>query len=95
MKGTGESHVLLCEAIIGNEALRKIGVKYIEWRSAVENQIASIIDNKSDARAASFLLMSIVDGLVVQGILKAEKIPYSEIARFLIDYSNKIKTTSK
>ena len=59
------------------------------------NKIASLIDNKSDARAASFLLLSIVDGLVVQGILKAEKIPYSEIARFLIDYSNKIKTTSK
>ena len=97
IEGTGRIHMyLLCEAIIGNEALReRIGVKYIEWRSAVENQIASIIDNKSDARAASFLLMSIVDGLVVQGILKAEKIPYSEIARFLIDYSNKIKTTSK
>ena len=97
IEGTGRIHMyLLCEAITSNDALReRIGVKYIEWRSAVENQIASIIDNKSDARAASFLLMSIVDGLVVQGILKAEKIPYSEIARFLIDYSNKIKTTSK
>ena len=87
---------LLCEAIIGNEALReRIGIKYIEWRTALENQLEDIIDDKSNARAASFLLVSIVDGLVVQALLKAEKIPYSDIARFLIDYSNKIKTTSK
>lgn len=97
IEGTGRIHMyLLCEAIIGNEALReRIGIKYIEWRTALENQLGDIIDNKSNARAASFLLVSIVDGLVVQALLKAEKIPYSDIARFLIDYSNKIKTTSK
>lgn len=97
IEGTGRIHMyLLCEAIIGNEALReRIGIKYIEWRTALENQLEDIIDDKSNARAASFLLVSIVDGLVVQALLKAEKIPYSDIARFLIDYSNKIKTTSK
>lgn len=97
IEGTGRIHMyLLCEAIIGNEALReRIGIKYIEWRTALENQLEDIIDDKSNAKAASFLLVSIVDGLVVQALLKAEKIPYSDIARFLIDYSNKIKTTSK
>ena len=98
IEGTGRIHMyLLCEAIIGNEALRKrISLKYIEWRNALENQINElIICDKSNARAASFLLVSIVDGLVVQGLLKAEKIPYSEIAKFLIDYSDKIKTTSE
>lgn len=97
IEGTGRIHMyLLCEAITSNEALKeRIGVKYTEWRTALENQMSDIINDKSNAKAASFLLMSIVDGLVVQGLLKAEKIPYSKIARFLIDYSNKIKTTSK
>ncbi|MEG0050846.1 MAG: TetR/AcrR family transcriptional regulator [Terrisporobacter sp.] len=96
IEGTGRIHMyLICEAIIGNEALReRIGVKYVEWRTALENQMTDIINNQSHAKAASFLLMSVVDGLVVQALLKAEKIPYSDIARFLIDYSNKVKTTS-
>lgn len=97
IEGTGRIHMyLLCEAITSNDALReRIGVKYIEWRTALENQMADIINDKSNAKAASFLLVSIVDGLVVQALLKTDEIPYSEIARFLIDYSNKIKTTSK
>ena len=97
IEGTGRIHMyLLCEAITSNPALReRIGVKYIEWRTVLENQITDIINDKSNAKSASFLLMSIVDGLVVQALLKAEKIPYSEIARFLIDYSSKMKTTCK
>ena len=90
---TGRIHMyLLCEAIIGNDALKeRIGLKYVEWRTALEEQIIEIISDKSRAKAASFLLISIVDGLVVQAILKAEKVPYGEIAKFLIDYSDKIK----
>ncbi|WP_297132528.1 TetR/AcrR family transcriptional regulator [Terrisporobacter sp.] len=90
---TGRIHMyLLCEAIIGNDALKeRIGLKYVEWRTALEKQIMEIISDKSHAKAASFLLISIVDGLVVQAILKAEKVPYGEIAKFLIDYSDKIK----
>lgn len=96
IEGTGRIHMyLLCEAIIRNDALReRIGIKYVEWRTALENQMLQIIDDKSQAKAASFLLMSIVDGLVVQGLLKAEKTPYAEVAKFLIDYSDKVKTTS-
>ncbi len=97
IEGTGRIHMyLLCESIIGNDALRqRIGLKYIEWRNALENQVFDIIGDKSRARALSFLLVSIVDGFTVQGLLKAEKVPYSEIVTLLLDYSNKIKTTSK
>ena len=78
IEGTGRIHMyLLCEAIIGNNALReRICIKYVEWRTALENQMLQIIEDKSHAKAASFLLMSIVDGLVVQGLLKAENTPY-------------------
>ena len=40
---------------------------------------------KDDSYPISFLLISIVDGLVVQSLLKTEKLPYGEISRFLID----------
>lgn len=93
IESAGRIHMyLLCEAIIGNNALReRIGIKYNEWRTALENQISEIISHKDHARAASFLLISIVDGLVVQALLKAEKVPYADIAKFFIDYSSKIK----
>lgn len=96
IEGTGRIHMyLLCEAIIGNDALReRIGIKYVEWRTTLENQMLEIVNDISHVKAASFILMSIVDGLVVQALLKAENIPYAEIARFLIDYSDKVKTTS-
>ena len=85
IEGTGRIHMyLLCEAIIGNDALReRIGIKYVEWRTTLENQMLEIVNDISHVKAASFILMSIVDGLVVQALLKAENIPYAEIARFL------------
>ena len=86
---------LICDAIMGNKSLReRIGLKYVEWRTTLEDQLNQIVTDKSQAKGASFLLMSVVDGLVIQALLKGEKVPYEEIAKFLIDYSNKNKTTS-
>lgn len=96
IESTGRIHMyLICEAMMGNTALReRIGLKYVEWRTTLENQLLQIISDKSYAKGASFLLVSIVDGLVIQALLKGEKMPYAEIAKFLIDYSNKNRTTS-
>ena len=96
IESTGRIHMyLICEAIMGNNALReRIGLKYVEWRTTLEDQLNQIVTDKSQAKGASFLLMSVVDGLVIQALLKGEKVPYEEIAKFLIDYSNKKRTTS-
>lgn len=96
IESTGRIHMyLICEAIMGNESLReRIGLKYVEWRTTLEDQLNQIVTDKSQAKGASFLLMSVVDGLVIQALLKGEKVPYEEIAKFLIDYSNKNRTTS-
>jgi len=76
---------LLCEAITENDTLRQsIKVKYLEWRNTLKNEISKTIKNDNDAEALSFLLVSIVDGLVVQGLLKSESIPYENIANFLL-----------
>ena len=96
IESTGRIHMyLICEAIMGNKSLReRIGLKYVEWRTTLEDQLNQIVTDKSQAKGASFLLMSVVDGLVIQALLKGEKVRYEEIAKFLIDYSNKNKTTS-
>lgn len=80
---------------MGNDALReRIGLKYVEWRTTLENQMTQIMNDKSHAKGASFLLISVVDGLVIQSLLKGEKIPYAQVAKFLIDCSNKKIVTS-
>ena len=82
----GRIHMyILCEAITDNEYLReKIKLKYIEWRNTLKSEILKM--GTKDAEALSFLLVSIVDGLVVQGLLKTEKIPFESIANFLVNH---------
>ena len=77
---------LLCEAITGNDSLReRIKVKYIQWRTTLQDEIyKNLSESIDEAEAFSFLLISIVDGLVVQSILKTEKLPYEKIASFLV-----------
>ena len=84
IEGRGRIHMyILCEAITSNDNLREeIKLKYIEWRNTIKSEL--IKTNKKDAEALSFLLVSIIDGLVVQGLLKTEKIPYESIANFLV-----------
>ena len=84
---TGRIHMyLLCEAITGNDSLReRIKVKYIQWRTSLQDEIyKNLSESIDEAEAFSFLLISIVDGLVVQSILKTEKLPYEKIASFLV-----------
>lgn len=80
----GRIHMyVVCEAITGNDALKKqIRLKYIEWRRTLKSEIIKI--SSKDAEALSFLLVSIVDGLVVQGLLKTENLPFENIADFLV-----------
>ena len=84
---TGRIHMyLLCEALTGNDSLReRIKVKYIQWRTTLQDEIyKNLSESIDESEAFSFLLISIVDGLVVQSILKTEKLPYEKIASFLV-----------
>lgn len=82
----GRIHMyLLCEAITENDTLREsIKVKYFEWRNTLKQEISKTVKDNKDAEAISFLLVSIVDGLVVQGLLKSETVPFENIASFLL-----------
>ena len=82
----GRIHMyLLCEAITENDTLREsIKIKYFEWRNTLKQEISKTVKDNNDAEAISFLLVSVVDGLVVQGLLKSETIPYENVASFLL-----------
>jgi len=86
IEGRGRIHMyLLCEAITENDTLKNsIKVKYFEWRNTLKQEISKSVKNDKDAESLSFLLVSIVDGLVVQGLLKSETVPYENIANFLL-----------
>ncbi len=85
---TGRLHMyLLCEAITGNESLReRIKSHYIKWRTTLQQEISIHLNEElDDSEAFSFLLIAIVDGLVVQSILKTERIPFKKVASFMVD----------
>ncbi|MGL6106479.1 TetR/AcrR family transcriptional regulator [Romboutsia sp.] len=87
IESTGRVHMyLICEAITGNDTLReRIKVKYIDWRQTLKTEILnSLEDSVENSDALSFLLISIIDGLVVQSLLKTEKIPFENISSFLV-----------
>lgn len=86
--GTGRIHMyLICEAITANDSLKeRIREHYITWRKTLKNEIEKAL-NSSDksSESLSFLLVSIVDGLVIQSLLKTEKIPFEGITSFLVN----------
>lgn len=88
IEGTGRVHMyLICEAITTNDSLReRIMINYIEWRKTLKSEIEKTFNSNISADPLSFLLVSIVDGLVVQSLLKTEKIPFEGIAEFLINH---------
>ncbi len=87
IKVRGRIHMyLLCEAITGNSKLKEeIKTNYSEWKNTLREEILKTTNNEKDADALSFLLVSIVDGLVVQGLLDSKNIPYENIANVLVD----------
>lgn len=94
IESRGRVHMyLICEAITSNDDLKeRMRLKYIEWRTTLKSEIVESLEkysrseNEQDAESFSFLLMSIVDGLVVQSLLRIEKIPYENIASFLVNH---------
>lgn len=88
IEATGRVHMyLICEAITGNDTLReRIRVKYIDWRKTLKSAIINSIGNQNEnSEALSFLLISVIDGLVIQSLLRTEKIPFENISSFLVD----------
>lgn len=79
---------LLQEAVLNNEHLRsRFQETYQEWRTLVYNELYNLAGsmdiNQDQARALSFLVVAIIDGLIIQRIVGGEEIPLDDIIRFL------------
>ncbi len=83
----GKIHIyILCEAINSNEKLKEqLKIKYDHWRETLKKEVKKYYTDDDNAEALSFLLISIVDGLLVQSILQNKNsIDYENIANFLV-----------
>ena len=88
LKYRSRIHVyILCEAITSNERLKLlITEKYSQWQKSLKVEIKNVYKNEKESDALAFLVISIVDGLVVQATLQNNKnINYESIANLLVD----------
>ena len=88
IKVRGRIHMyLLCEAMTGNDKLKaQINTNYDEWKNTLKDEISKVAKSEKDADGLSSLLIAIVDGLVVQSLLKSSKeVPFENIANVLVD----------
>lgn len=79
---------LLQEAVLNNEQLRiRFQDTYREWRGLIKDELdkqAALLGfNQQEARAVSFMLVAVIDGLIIQRIVGGEVIPVDDIAAYL------------
>lgn len=79
---------LLQEAVLNNEQLRvRFQDTYREWRALIKNELDKQADllgfNEVEARALSFMIVAVIDGLIIQRIVGGEEIPVQDIADYL------------
>lgn len=79
---------LLQEAVLNNEQLRaRFQDSYREWRGLIKDELDRQINllgfSDQEAKAVSFLIVAVIDGLIIQHIVGGEVIPVEDIAKYL------------
>lgn len=79
---------LLQEAVLNNEHIRlRFQESYREWRSLIKEELDLQFEvlqfNEKDARALSFIIVAIIDGLIIQRIVGGDDIPLDNIVEYL------------
>ena len=83
-KSRGVIHIyLLQEALTENPNLRKRFVEeYGRWRELIETGLGRIYRDSADHSAMANVLLSTIDGLVMQRLIGVERLPMDAIAAF-------------
>lgn len=79
---------LLQEAVVNNEHIRqRFQESYQEWRTIIKEELdlqSELLQfNESEARALSFIIVAIIDGLLIQRIVGGDNIPLDDIVDYL------------
>ncbi len=79
---------LLQEAVLNNEHIRqRFQESYREWRTLIKEELDLQFEvrqfKEDEARALSFIIVAIIDGLIIQRIVGGEAIPLDDIVKYL------------
>ena len=89
----GYSHFyLIQEALSGNHESLKIRFteEYDRWLDLIEQGLRLILPPRTDFRTVSRVLLSTIDGLLVQNLLGQGPLPLLEISRFFAYYDGEL-----
>jgi len=80
----GQIHLYLVqEAIVNNPSLRdRFEQEYARWRSFIELGLRRLLPNDSDYETMSWIILSMLDGLLLQSLLGIENIPLDDVSRY-------------
>jgi AcrR family transcriptional regulator len=79
---------LIQEALSGNHESLKIRFmeEYDRWMDLIEQGLRLILPQETDFKTVSRVLLSAIDGLLIQNLLGEGTLPLREISRFFADY---------
>ena len=82
----GKLHLYLLNEVSTNEKLAdKFKIRYSEWRESIQEGISKFNPNTGKNKILSLLILSSLDGLIVQKLCGYDAIPVNEIVDFIIE----------
>lgn len=76
---------LILEAIVRNEELRqRFAEKYRSWRALIQQALCEVLDDPFDNTVLSHVILTTLDGFIIQSLLGVDQIPLDEIAQHLV-----------
>lgn len=80
----GQIHVyLIQEALTNNPNLRKrFGQEYQRWREYIQKGLERLLPDEPDYQTLSWIILSVIDGFLLQSLLGTERLPLEESARY-------------
>lgn len=84
-RGKLHLYLLSCAETTSNSLADKFKERYQDWRKTLELGMNKVLAQKPEQnRVLSFLIISVLDGLIIQKMLGAEDIPVEEIVRTIL-----------
>ncbi len=85
----GQIHVyLIQEALTNNPSLRaRFGQEYSKWREFIEKGLERLLPDETDCQTLSWIILSLLDGLLLQSLLGTERLPLDEAASYFTERS--------
>jgi hypothetical protein len=82
---------MIREALTDNEVLKERFIAtYRHWFKTMEEGLGKILPGQSDFKVLATILVAVLDGFVIQSMLKIQNIKVKDIVRYLLKMNNHI-----